>query len=142
MADNDTGSSAARSRATSKRSARPAAKRAGRTAASRGNGDASGGKAVTRASGTGTRAGVSRKTLQTAAIVAVSAAAAAGAVYALRRSGVFDGGGRSLASLNADVKRITADTVKALVERGEDMADHAGRLASKAEKKGRRLLAR
>lgn len=85
-------------------------------------------------------AGRSKKA-QTAAIIALGAAAAAGAVYALRKLG-WSGKAASLAFLNKDVRRVTAQAVKSLVEKTGDLAEQAGELAGQAGKKGRSLLSR
>ncbi len=81
------------------------------------------------------------KNAQTAAIIALATAAAAGAVYALRKFG-WGGKAASLALLNKDVRRVTAEAVKSLVEKTGDLAEQAGQLAGQAGKKGRNLLSR
>lgn len=128
MADNETVSNATSPRAAIKRAKRATAKRG-----------AAAGRAVTKTARSTVKKASTRSTAQTAAIIAVSAAAAAGAVYALKRSGWIGGKESALATLNKDVKRVTADAVKSLVEKSEDVAQRAGKLAAKAEKKSRKF---
>ncbi|MBS7458151.1 hypothetical protein [Coralloluteibacterium stylophorae] len=132
MAENDTGNTTARKTAA-RRAARP-----GRATA-RSEVSAVTTAPAKRATSKKTPA---RKTAQTAAMIAIGAAAAAGAVYALRRAGYLGKSSSSIASLNKDVKRLTAEAVKSLVDKSSDLADQAGKVATRVEKKGRKLLAR
>lgn len=131
MAENDTGNTTARKTAT--RAARPgrATARSEATTVTK--------APVKRAT---TKKTPARKTAETAAMIAIGAAAAAGAVYALKRAGYLGKSSSSIASLNKDVKRLTAEAVKSLVDKSSDLADQAGKVATRVEKKGRKLLSR
>lgn len=87
------------------------------------------------------RAAPGRNKTQTAAIIAVAAAAATGAVYALRRLG-WVGKAASLALLNKDVRQATTAAVKSLVEKTGDFAEQAGQLAGQTGRKAKDLLSR